>query len=137
MSYNFAVTFSKDVTFFIINHNTMNTSELTTYQKHFSERGFWNKISKVAVNLGRKTLFYALVLYYVLKSPDVSLGNKAIIMGALGYLILPVDLIPDFVPGLGLTDDAAAIKLAYDTVKASVTPEIISKAEQRVYSLLS
>lgn len=53
-------------------------------------------------------------------------------MGALGYLILPIDLIPDVVPVLGLTDDAAAITLAYDTVKASITPEIERKAKEKL-----
>lgn len=115
----------------------METEQLLTYQKHYSESGFWNKLGKVAVRLGRGPLYYALVLYYVLVSPDVSLGNKAIIMGALGYLILPFDLIPDVAPILGLTDDAAAIKLAYDTVQASVTPQIRQQAEQRLASLIS
>ena len=60
------------------------------------------------------------------------MGNKAIIMGALGYLILPIDLIPDVVSVLGLADDAAAIKLAYDTIKASITPEIERKAAHKL-----
>ena len=91
-----------------------------------------NKLAAVAKNLGKKTLWYVLLLYYTLESDEVSLGNKAIIMGALGYLILPIDLIPDVVPVLGLTDDAAAIKLAYDTVKASITPEIERKAKEKL-----
>lgn len=115
----------------------MKKEELIPYQKHYSESGFWNKLGQVAAKLGRRTLYYTLVLYYVLISPDVSLGNKAIIMGALGYLILPLDLIPDAVPVLGLTDDAGAIKLAYDTVQASVTPQIRQQAEQRLASLIS
>ena len=115
----------------------MRKEKLISYQKYFSESDFWKKLSKVAINLGRETVYYALVLYYVLMSPNVSLGNKAIIMGALGYLILPIDLIPDAVPLLGLTDDAGAIKLAYDTVKVSVTPQIKQQAEQRLASWFS
>ena len=111
---------------------TLNKKDLHEYAGNYSGAKFWNKIKAVAKNLGRKTLRYALLLYYTLESDDVSLKNKAIIMGALGYLILPIDLIPDFVPVLGLTDDAAAIKLAYDTVKASITPEIERKAEVKL-----
>lgn len=110
----------------------MGKNELLSYQRNYNESSFWSKLNKVASNLGRKTCYYVLVLHYVLKSPDVSIGNKAIIMGALGYLILPIDLIPDLVPVLGLTDDAAAIKLAYDTVKASVTPEIEKKVNDKL-----
>ena len=74
----------------------------------------------------------ALVLYYVLQSPDVTVSNKALILGALGYFILPLDLIPDVIPALGFTDDAAALALAYKAVQASVTPEIEAKAQAKV-----
>ena len=56
----------------------------------------------------------------------------AIIMGALGYLILPLDLFPDVVPVLGFADDAAAIKLSYDTVKAPITPTIKKKGKHPI-----
>ena len=110
----------------------MTRSEVINYKKFYSDSKFWNKLGKVALHLGRKVCYYALSLYYVLKSPDVSLGNKSIIMGALGYLILPLDLIPDAIPIAGLTDDAAALKLAYETVKASVTPEIEQKVNDKL-----
>lgn len=112
--------------------NELNKSDLPKYAGNYSGAKFWNKLAAVAKNLGKKTLWYVLLLYYTLESDEVSLGNKAIIMGALGYLILPIDLIPDVVPVLGLTDDAAAIKLAYDTVKASITPEIERKAKEKL-----
>lgn len=110
----------------------MTKTEILDYKKYYSDSKFWNKLGKVAIHLGSKVCYYALTLYYVLKSPDVSLGNKAIIMGALGYLILPLDLIPDAIPIAGLTDDAAALKLAYETVKASVTPDIDLKVNNKL-----
>lgn len=112
--------------------NELNRSDLPKYAGNYSGAKLWNKLTAVAKNLGKKTLWYVLLLYYTLESDEASLGNKAIIMGALGYLILPIDLIPDVVPVLGLTDDAAAIKLAYDTVKASITPEIERKAKEKL-----
>lgn len=112
--------------------NKLNRNDLPKYAGNYSGEKLWNKISSVAKNLGKKTMWYVLLLYYTLQSDEVSLGNKAIIMGALGYLILPIDLIPDVVPVLGLTDDVAAITLAYDTVKASITPEIERKAAQKL-----
>jgi len=109
-----------------------NVNELPKYAGNFSSSGLWNKLAKVAKNLGRMTTRYVLLLYYTLESGDVSVGNKAIILGALGYLIAPIDLIPDVIPILGLTDDAAAIKLAYETVKVSITPEIERKASNKL-----
>ena len=53
-------------------------------------------------------------------------------LSTLGYLILPLDLIPDAIPVLGLTDDAAAIKLAYDTIRTSITPEIERRATAKL-----
>ena len=107
----------------------LNTQDLPKYAGNYSGADLWTKLASVAKHLG--TVWYVLLLYYTLQSGDVSVGNKAIIMGALGYLILPVDLIPDVVPLLGLTDDAAAIKLAYDTVKASIAPEIERQASNK------
>ena len=113
-------------------NNELNKSELYKYTGNYSGEKLWNKLLAVAKNLGKKTIWYVLLLYYTLQSDEVSLGNKAIIMGALGYLILPIDLIPDVVPVLGLTDDVAAITMAYNTVKASITPEIKRKAAQKL-----
>ena len=67
-----------------------------------------------------------------MKSPDVTLKDKSVIIGALGYLILPLDLIPDFIPIVGITDDVSAIALAYKTVKGSITPEIEAQARNKI-----
>ena len=108
------------------------TSELKQYQKNYSESGLWKKIGEVAKKAGSNVIYLALVLYYVLKSPDVSVGNKSIIIGALGYFILPLDLIPDVIPIMGFTDDLAALTLAYKAVKASVTPRVEAQAKQKL-----
>jgi len=113
----------------------INKSDLNNYIGNYSGSELWNKLTAVAKNLGRKTTWYALLLYYTLQSREVSISNKATIMGALGYLILPLDLIPDFIPVLGLTDDASAIMLAYNTVKASITPEIRRMASAKLTRL--
>jgi len=109
-----------------------NVEDLVPYQSKFSDSKFWKKLSNVAYKLGRGTTYYVLVMYYVMLSPDVSLKDKSIICGALGYLILPTDLIPDFILMLGFTDDIAAIMLAYNAIKNSVTPEIEAKANAKL-----
>lgn len=111
-----------------------NPSDLNKYGKHYSESGFWDKIRKFAGKIGRDLLYKVMVLYYVMRSPDVSVRNKMIVIGALGYFILPVDLIPDWIVGLGMTDDATAITLAYVAVKDSITPEIEARARGTVQS---
>lgn len=87
------------------------------YQGNYSESGFWNKVKKVALKAGAKVIYVALILYYELADPNVSPKEKAIIIGALGYFILPLDLIPDAIPVLGFSDDLAALVAAYGYVK--------------------
>ena len=79
------------------------------YERHYEEGAFWKKLRHVAALLGSKLLYPALQLYYVLQSKDVPVKVKTLIVGALGYLILPADLVPDFIPALGFTDDLTAL----------------------------
>ena len=103
------------------------------YQKHYSDEGLTAKIGKAAKKAGIKVIYLALLLYYVLKSPDVSKGDKGKIWGALGYFILPIDLVPDFLPVAGYTDDLAALVWAFWSVAKNVTPEIKAMAENKLH----
>ena len=61
--------------------------------------------------------------------------DKALIIGALLYAILPFDIIPDVIPGLGLVDDAFAIVTVYNIVKQSVPPilrKVVDKTQEKV-----
>ena len=57
------------------------------YSDKYSATGFVEKISHIAKRAGAKLVYAALILYYTLQSKDVPLKDKAIIIGALGYLI--------------------------------------------------
>lgn len=94
------------------------------FRKSYSDKDFWKKVGKIAKKGGEQLAYLALLLFYVMKSDEVELKQKLMIAGALGYLILPVDLIPDFLPVAGYADDFAALMAAYGMIKASVTPEI-------------
>ena len=108
---------------------------LGKYSKYFSESKFWKKIESIAIKASAKIIYYALLLFYTLKAPDVSIKNKAIICGALGYLILPTDLIPDMLIPAGYTDDIALIIYVVGLVKSEITPEIESKAKEKLSHL--
>lgn len=49
------------------------------------------------------------MLFYTLQKPDVPPHVKGIIIGALGYFIFPVDIVPDIVPVVGYADDLSAL----------------------------
>ena len=95
----------------------------------------WRTLKKVAASAGRKTLLSALILFYRLKDRDTPTWAKGVIIGALGYLILPVDLIPDIIPGAGYGDDWGAIVAALATVAAYIKDDHKAKAQAQVARL--
>ena len=101
------------------------------YTDDYSENKFWDKIKEVAKKIGLKTTSYALILYYVLQKKEVPFKDKMLITGCLGYFILPIDLIPDFIPIAGYTDDVAgmifAIKKCMDYVDDEIKQNVSSK----------
>lgn len=102
------------------------------YQRHFSDDQFWQKLKKMARKAGIKVVYAALLLYYVLRNPGTPRADRTKIIGALGYLILPTDLIPDFIPVAGYTDDLAALMWALYSVARNVTPEVKIQARQKL-----
>ncbi len=53
---------------------------------------------------------------------------KAVLFGALAYFIIPADVIPDFIAGLGFTDDASVLAAAITTVQKNITDKHRDKA---------
>ena len=102
------------------------------YGGKFSKRDFADKISRIAKRAGAKLVYAALILYYTLQSDKVSKKDKAIIIGALGYMISPLDAIPDAIPIAGLTDDLAVLLYVLKKVWTDIDPEIQEKAKKRL-----
>lgn len=117
-------------------HSNFTPQEISLYQQYFSENAFWSKVKGLAKKAGSKILYLAFILYYTATSKTIATPQRALLFGALGYLILPVDLIPDFVPAVGLTDDLAALSIAYKIVKENVTPDIEDKAKTQLQRLV-
>jgi uncharacterized membrane protein YkvA (DUF1232 family) len=65
----------------------------------------WGRFFQLLVHLPSfLKLFSRLV-----QDPRVNLAPKLVVLGALAYVVLPTDLVPDFVPGLGQADDVAVL----------------------------
>lgn len=110
-------------------------ARIEKYGRHYSESGFGAKLPKVARRAGAKLVYCVLLLYYVLKSPFVTNADKAKIYGALGYFLLPFDILPDFIPLAGFTDDLSAVLWALHTIWRNITPEIKAQAASRAREL--
>lgn len=119
------------IIFVSMENNNLTPEELPKYQKHYSDSEFWWKIRNIAKKAGIKLTYFALVLYYALISPDTPVKYKAVIAGALGYLILPFDIVPDLIPFAGLADDWAALVAAVTYVATSISPEIKQRARDK------
>lgn len=112
----------------------MDVDNSNIYSKHFSDSSFWEKAKKYGRLAGRKVMEPAIIMYYCLKDNDTPIKIKVIIIGALGYFILPTDAIPDLSPVIGFSDDLGALLTAYEMAKAYTKPEHIEKAEAQLKS---
>jgi uncharacterized membrane protein YkvA (DUF1232 family) len=107
-------------------------SDTTGFAKYFTEGAFWDKVKGFASKVGRATLTKVMELYNVAVSKDTPLWAKAVAIGSLGYFILPLDAVPDLIPGLGLADDAAALATAATMIIKNITPAVKAKAAEQV-----
>ena len=110
----------------------MELPDFMNYGEKYSKREFAEKISRIAKRAGAKLVYAALILYYTLQSDKVSKKDKAVIIGALGYMISPLDVIPDAIPIAGLTDDLAVLLFVLKKVWTDIDPEIQQKAKDRL-----
>ncbi|WP_303969553.1 YkvA family protein [Sporosarcina ureae] len=98
----------------------------------FSEEKFWNKILRFGKQAGVKLTYGTLLLYYTFKKPTVPKKVKSIILGALGYFILPFDLIPDITPIVGYSDDLSIVVGALLVVAAYIDADTKQLAKNKV-----
>lgn len=104
-------------------------------QQSENDQKFWKKLLKFGKKIGEKPIYYSLLLYYTAKNPDVPKSSKMIIVGALSYLIFPVDLIPDFIPAVGLADDSAVIIAAVYKIVQHIDENIEQQAKEKLTTL--
>ena len=102
------------------------------HSNKFTKGEFVEKISRIAKRAGAKLVYAALVLFYTLQSDKVTLKDKAIIIGALGYLISPLDVIPDAIPIAGLSDDLGVLIFVLQKIWGEVNEDVKEKARAKL-----
>lgn len=83
-------------------------------------RGFWPKIRKVAARVPFAA--EALAAWYAVQDHETPAAAKGMMLAALAYFVLPTDVIPDFIAGLGYTDDAAVFIAMLGLVGRHIQP---------------
>jgi uncharacterized membrane protein YkvA (DUF1232 family) len=81
---------------------------------------FWRTARRAALRL--PLMEEVVAAYYCALDKKTPLRAKATLLAALGYFVLPIDAVPDFMLGLGFTDDIAVLVAAITAVRAHITP---------------
>lgn len=109
--------------------------ENSKYEKHFSSEAFFKKIGKYAKEAGIKAIYSGLLLYYAFESPKTPKKAKVIIIGALGYLIFPLDIVADIIPVVGFVDDLGVLGFALAQVAMNIDDTVKQKAKDKLKDL--
>jgi uncharacterized membrane protein YkvA (DUF1232 family) len=85
------------------------------------QRDFWRKLKGAVAGLPFAEDLLA--AYYCAFDRQTPLHVKAVLLGAIAYFILPMDFIPDYIPVIGYTDDAAVLAGAIKLVTSHITAD--------------
>lgn len=90
----------------------------------------WDKLKTYALKAGRVATKPILTFYYVMQDSETTTLDKALIYGAIAYIVLSGDLLPrKLLSFIGILDDAAVIAYVYKKISNKITAEITNKVE--------
>lgn len=110
----------------------MEQEDIRKHGKYYSNDKLWEKIRKFSKRAGSSVIYAVLLLYFTLQKPEIPLKVKATIAGALGYFILPIDLIPDVALGVGYIDDLSLVMVALVQVAMYIDEDIKNQAKDKL-----
>ncbi len=102
------------------------------YIQYYNELQLKDKIAFVGKSIGSKVIFSVLILVVLISDKQIPLKVRMVFIAALGYFILPMDLITDLLPVVGFTDDIAFLSYAISNAREYITPEVKIKAKQKL-----
>lgn len=94
--------------------------------------GFWRTIAKAAKHIPQIEKFVA--AYYCAFDEETPNKTRGILLAALAYFVLPVDLVPDFLAGFGFTDDIAVLTIAINSIQSAIGPQHLEAAKRKLAS---
>ena len=103
------------------------------YITAFSEVNLIEKIKQFGKEAGIKVIYLVLLLFYTLQKTTTPKFAKSLIIGGLGYFILPADFLPDLIPGIGFTDDLTALISVVVAVALFIDEGVKAKAKERLH----
>ncbi|MBS9954093.1 YkvA family protein [Vibrio alginolyticus] len=99
------------------------------------EKTFWRKMKGSVKKAGEEIAVMGIKSWLAMTDSNTSVRHKAILGGALAYFVLPTDMVPDVLAGVGFTDDMAALTLAANSVGNAITDEHEERAREKLSSV--
>jgi uncharacterized membrane protein YkvA (DUF1232 family) len=95
-----------------------------------------NRMIRQLLVRGSQRLFYSgLLLYYALKRSDLPTWARSVVIGVIGYLLSPIDSIPDITPIIGYTDDLGLLSYALVLISAYINTDVRTQAREKLFQL--
>jgi uncharacterized membrane protein YkvA (DUF1232 family) len=92
------------------------------------KKRFWPTLKRAARQIPFAQNLVA--AYYCALDPKTPVRVRGVLLAALAYFVLPFDVLPDLLAGIGFSDDASVLLLAIGTVAAHITPEHRERAQR-------
>ncbi|TON76168.1 hypothetical protein CGH51_06735 [Vibrio parahaemolyticus] len=99
------------------------------------EKTFWRKMKGSVKKAGEEIAVMGIKSWLAMTDSNTVIRHKAILGGALAYFVLPTDMVPDVLAGVGFTDDMAALTLAANSVGNAITKEHEAQAREKLNSM--
>jgi uncharacterized membrane protein YkvA (DUF1232 family) len=113
------------------------TTDLATLPTDWSpshEPRLWRKLVRVAARISFADTLVA--AWYCAVDPLTPTHVRGVLLGALGYFLLPADAIPDIIAAIGFTDDASVLAAVVATFAHHITAEHRAAARRKLDELL-
>ena len=106
--------------------------KIEAYRSKFSESKFWSFLEQRSKTVSQVTIYSALLLFYAYRRKDTPGWAKRIVLGSLGYLLMPLDAIPDLSPLIGYTDDIGVLSFGLVTIAAYIDQDVRWSAREKL-----
>ncbi|GFO62330.1 YkvA family protein [Geomonas paludis] len=103
----------------------MSTDRFANFRRHYSDSAMHRKMGKLTDSLREAVI----ILLLLLRDPDTPPMVKLLIVGVLGYVIFPFDLLPDPMP-FGFTDDFAAVTSVLLSLRQHISEGLRQQAKR-------
>jgi len=93
------------------------------------------KIGRFCSAMGQQVVYSVLLMVYAFRRKDAPGWAKRIIIGALGYVLTPIDAVPDLTPLIGYTDDLGVLSFGLVAIASYINLDVRIEARRGVKSL--